>query len=82
MSFDQTRNPHEQQRILLNFNLKIGIAKAVKPGIAKAVRQGMAMPSIESRILAAIADAIEDEDAQDAVESVRIFLDIPRMVDV
>ena len=42
----------------------------------------MAMPSIESRILAAIADAISDEDAQDAVESVRIFLDIPRMVDV
>ena len=40
----------------------------------------MAMPSIESRILAAIADAISDEDAQDAVESVRIFLDIPRMV--
>lgn len=40
----------------------------------------MAMPSIESRILASIADVIQEEDAQEVVESVRIFLDLPKMV--
>jgi hypothetical protein len=40
----------------------------------------MALPSIQSRILATISSAFEDEDEQEVIESVRSALNLPKIV--